>query len=174
MFLTFFGGKPVPPQVEKFTQVFHKTSSTMDTPPHLSRPAILCINCRAAKEGSLRRDRVFSVDCCVLFVAGRPQERRRQQRQQQRQLPMTAKATATTEVTADETATTQARDGDNSGNCNGDGNGHGNEVATTKAYLTITLTAGETALRLGNIFLSEKLGSKKSSMDSKKNQWKNF
>ena len=81
---------------------------------------------------------------------------------------MTAKATATAEVMADETATTQERYGDNNGNCDGNGDGSGNAVATTKAYLTVTLTAGETALRLGNIFFSEKHGSTNSSMDRKK------
>ncbi len=33
LFSTFFGGKPVPLQVDKFTRVFQKSPLTMDNPP---------------------------------------------------------------------------------------------------------------------------------------------
>jgi hypothetical protein len=41
LFSTFFGGKPVPPQVDKFTGVFQKSPLTMDNPPphHRYRPS---------------------------------------------------------------------------------------------------------------------------------------
>ena len=55
LFSIFFGGNPVPPQVDKFTRVFQKSPLTMDNPPPPPTfpLAILCINCHAAKEGSV-------------------------------------------------------------------------------------------------------------------------
>ena len=53
LFLTFFGGNPVPPQVDNSAESSRNPRDNGNPPPptHRSRPAILCINCRAAKEG---------------------------------------------------------------------------------------------------------------------------
>jgi hypothetical protein len=55
LFLPFFCGKPVPPQVDNSPESSRNPRDNGTPPPHThrSRLAILCINCRAAKEGSV-------------------------------------------------------------------------------------------------------------------------